>query len=771
MKQSLLKKLSFIASAAVLTGALGATAAYAAENNSGSTSDAAAEEKPAAEAKAETNEPEKDETVYVLANANGSTNKVIVTDHLKNAGSSSSLTETSTLKNVENVKGDETFTESGDSRTWSAAGNDIYYQGTSNAELPIGLKVTYFLDGKEVSASDIEGKSGKVKIRFDYTNNKSEDVEINGKTEKIYVPFAAITGLILDNDYFRNIEVTNGKTVNDGDRTVVVGTAFPGLAESLDVTDSEKIDIPDYFEIEADTTGFKMSNSFTIATNELFNGLDIDLGDEESTIAEDIDKLQDAMSQLMDGSEQLHDGLNELLEKSGDLADGVGQLYDGAGQLSDGAAKANDGAAQLYTGSVQLSAGLDELTGNNATLTAGSKQVFQSLLDMANQQLAASGITGYTLTIDNYSATLDKIIASLDKDQVVKQAQDTAKQQVTAAVEANRAKITEEVTKVVRAQVEEKVNAGVKETVSAKVNEAVKATVTEKVTAAVKEKVTAGVLATQNLTPEAYAQAKAAGQINAQTQAAIDAAVEQQMQSAEIKAQIDGAVAQQIQTDEVKQQAAAALEAQMQSDEVKQQAAAALEAQMKSAEVQAIIKQNTDEQVTKLINENLASDEVQAKIKEGLAQAEGGVQKLHDLKTQLDSYNTFYTGLAQYTEGVSAAADGAKQVKNGLNDLSTGTAALADGSKQLYDGISELNGNMPALTEGVTKLADGSGELADGLAQFNEEGITKIIDLVDGDLGNIVDRFRAVKNVSADYETFTGGNGEVKFIYRTESIG
>ena len=766
MKQSLIKKISYIAACTMLTGAVGATAAYAVSENNESAPEPTETAVEEADTKNE-DEPQKDETVYVLANANGSTNKVIVSDHLRNPGAENTLTETSSLTGVTNVKGDETFSENGGERTWNAAGSDIYYQGTSNGELPIGMSVTYTLNGTEISPSELAGKSGKVTIRFDYTNNKSEEKTINGERIKIYVPFAAITGMMLDNEHFRNVEVTNGKTVDDGDRTFVVGTAFPGLSESLD---TEKVEIPEYFEVSADVTDFELTNTVTVATNEVFNNLKLDLGDEEATLTEDIDKLSDAMNQLMDGSDQLRDGLAELLDKSSALTDGVGALYDGAGQLKDGITAANDGAAQLYTGSAQLSTGLDTLVSNNATLTAGSEQVFNSLLDMANTQLEAAGITGYKLTIDNYAETLDKIIASLDGGDVLKTANDTAMKQVTEAVEANRGKVEAEVTKAVREQVSAKVDEGVKAAVTEKVTEAVKQTVSGKVSEAVTAKVLEGVLAAQGMTAEQYQQGIEAGMIDESVQAKINAAVDMQMQSDEVKAQLEAALEQQMQTDEVKAQIEAAVGQQMQTAEVKAQAQAALDQQMQSDEVKAIIAKTTDEKIAELIDENFNSKEVQDKIKAGLATAKEGVAKLHELKTQLDSYNTFYTGLAQYTDGVAQAADGAKQVNSGLGELSAGTAQLADGSGQLYDGIAQLDAEVPALIDGITQLADGSEQLSDGCRKFNDEGISKIITIVDGDLGSIIDRFNAVSDVSKDYETFTGGSGNVKFIYRTEAI-
>lgn len=694
----------------MLAGAVGATAAYAVNENAAETAETPDTSVEESTVKNE-DEPVKDEMVYVLAKADGTVNKVIVSDHLENTDLKSQLTETSTLTGVQNVKGDETYTEANGTRTWNAGGNDIYYQGTSDDELPINIKVTYYLDGEERTAESLIGQSGKIKIRFDYTNNKYENMTINGEETKIYVPFAAITGMMLDNGKFRNIEVTNGRAVNDGDRTFIVGTAFPGLDESLDVN-TDKIKIPTYVEITADVADFEMTNTVTIATNEIFNDIDIDLGEKEATLTEDIDKLSDAMNQLIDGSGKLHDGLAELLDKSSALTDGVGELYDGASQLKDGAAKANDGVAQLCDGSTKLTAGLDELTENSGSLTEGSEKVFGSLLDMANTQLEAAGIKGHKLTIANYAETLDALIASYGGDDAAAFAEESARQQVTASVEEKRDMIEAEVTKAVTAQV------------------------TEKVTGGVKAKVLEGVLATQNLTVEKYQQGVAAGAIDAAAQAKINAAVDVQMQTDEVKAKIDATV-----------------KAQLESDEIK-----------------ATVAETTEAKIAELIEQNMGSADVQAKIKAGAKSAAEGVAKLKALKEQLDSYNTFYTGLAQYTEGVAKAADGAKQLDAGLGDLNEGTASLADGTNKLCDGISELDGKVPALIDGITQLTDGSEQLSDGCEQFNEQGISKIITLVDGDLGSIIDRVNAVSEVSGHYNTFTGGSGSVKFVYRTDAV-
>ena len=261
----------------------------------------------------------KDETVYVLAGADGSAEKIIVSDWLKNSLGSDTLSDKSELTDIENVKGDESFSVSGGEMIWNAEGGDIYYQGSTEKDLPVDMSVTYTLDGEPISANDLAGKSGRVTIRFDYKNKQYETVEIDGKQEKIYVPFAMLSCVILDDDVFTNVTVTNGKLINDGGRTVVIGMAFPGLKENLAISE-DKLKIPDYVEISADAKDFKLGNTVTVATNELFNSLNTDKFTSITKLSDSVGQLPSAMAQLLDGSSQLYDGLNELLEKSGDPA-------------------------------------------------------------------------------------------------------------------------------------------------------------------------------------------------------------------------------------------------------------------------------------------------------------------------------------------------------------------------------------------------------------------------------------------------------------------
>lgn len=296
----------------------------------------------------------KEETVYVIADNTGVAQNIIVSDHLLNNDNKDTIADVSSLTDITNVKGDEIFTQEGKRVVWQADGNDIYYQGTTEGETPVTQKITYYLDGKEIEPAELAGKSGKVTIRFDYTNHE--------KVGDVYVPFMAISGMILD-DSFSNVEVTNGKVIADGNRDMVIGYALPGLKDSLDVSDKDfdgDITIPEYFEMTADVENFSLDMTMTVVMNAA-NFIGAEGTDGSLSLVDELGTLTDATKQLQDGSAALADGVDTLQEKLGEfqsgmntLADGVTSLQSGAGTLADGAATLNSSAQAISNGIATL---------------------------------------------------------------------------------------------------------------------------------------------------------------------------------------------------------------------------------------------------------------------------------------------------------------------------------------------------------------------------------------------------------------------------------
>ena len=591
----------------------------------------------------------KDETVYVIAGADGSVQKIIVSDWIKNTLGSNTIRDKSELTDVENVKSDESYTLGSDNtRVWDAQGNDIYYQGNIEKELPVGLSVTYKLDGKTVSPAELAGKSGKVTIRFDYTNQQYEYVEIDGQKKKIYVPFAMLTGILLDNDVFTNVEITNGKLINDGSRTAVIGIAFPGLQDNLAIS-PEKLEIPDYVEITANAKNFKLGMTITLATNELFNEMDADHLDSISDLSGSLGEMTDAMEQLMDGSSQLYDGLSTLLEKSGELVEGIDKLTAGAEALKTGAGDLDTGAAKLQSGAAQLFEGLNTLASNNDSLNGSAKQVFETLLSAANTQLAAAGLDVPALTISNYADVLTGVIASLDENAVYEKALAA----VTAAVEAQRPYIEGQVTAAINAAIAEQMQS-------------------ESIVQMIEDNTT------EQMASESV-------------QAMISANVEEQMQSDTIKEMIATNTELQVQK---------AISDNMASDEVQAQFAAASE----GAKSVISLKTSLDSYNTFYLGlQSYTAGVSQAaagagELKAGTDDLKSGTSKLYAGATEL------YDGILTLKNGTPALVDGITQLRDGAMQLSDGLKEFNEqGVQKLVDAV---DGDLTGLTTRLRATID-----------------------------------------------------------------
>ena len=428
IKKNLPKLLSATMSLMILCGGVGTAAFTAGAESAESASTAAQEETTAPAEQGDTKETasggemssqyNKKETVYVISDAEGNPDKVIVSDWIQNTEKAEKLEDKTDLKDVEVLKGDNSFTiDESNGCEWDAEGGDIYYRGTGSAELPVGVNIVYELNGKAVSPDSLAGKSGKLKIKITYENRQYSTQKINGKEEKIYVPFVMMTGMMLDNEKAENITVSNGKVINDGTHTFVVGFALPGMQETLQLK-SDELELPSTVEITADIKDFELATTLTVATNDMFSNIDVSKLDSKSKeLTGKLNELVSASNKLLDGSSKLYDGLNTLLDKSGELIDGVNKLYDGAAQiksgtrtLKGGAEKLSDGAQQLDSGVGALNSGAQQLNSGAAALAGGAAEVDSGAgtLSAGSSQLD-SGVTQLQGYLSQLSGGLDLV--------------------------------------------------------------------------------------------------------------------------------------------------------------------------------------------------------------------------------------------------------------------------------------------------------------------------------------------------------------------------
>ena len=321
---------------------------------------------------------DKTETVYAKADSSGKIYDVSVEAVLKNEGEGE-ITDYSTLSDIKNIEGDEEFTEKGSNVViWENHGEDIQYKGTSTDALPVDVKITYYLNDKQVTADELKGQSGKVRIRFDYTNKYSQKVEVNGKTVEVSTPFVVCSAMFLPSDNFSNIEVTNGKTVEMDDQNIVIGYAMPGLSDSLQLKNyeaTEDVDVPEYVELTADVTDFSLDFTATIISNGMFGNMDAD-------------DLKDVDDQLVDGAAELADGADELGDYFGQYLTGVSAMDEGSAGLMKGLKTVNDQKGALLEGAKGLQQGLETLNQSLATVNLDGQSVDMQPMSAAAATLA-----------------------------------------------------------------------------------------------------------------------------------------------------------------------------------------------------------------------------------------------------------------------------------------------------------------------------------------------------------------------------------------------
>lgn len=343
----------------------------------------------------------KDESVYVNADESGATTKITVSNWLKNAGINGMINDESDLKDIQNVKGDETFTQNGDDVQWSAGSNDIYYQGTTDKELPVGVEIKYELDGKEIAAKDLLGQSGKLKITVSYTNKSKSTQTINGEKQEMYTPFVMATGIILPDDKFSNVEVDDGKIINEGSNNIVVGFGMPGMAESLDLDEDAADKLPEGFTVTADVTDFSIGNTITFASPSILSDLELDDIDDLDDLENKLEKLVDSSEDLVDGSKKLSNKMGQLEDKFDDYQDGEKSLNKGIKDLVNGGTTLKKGVKEYTDGVDTLAKGTQSYVNGAKQITDGNQKLYSAVKDMpSSYKEFSNGLQAYTKGVD-----------------------------------------------------------------------------------------------------------------------------------------------------------------------------------------------------------------------------------------------------------------------------------------------------------------------------------------------------------------------------------
>lgn len=712
------------------------------------------------------------DTAYVTEMAAGSTEATItqaITNELAVSNKSTLATNTrqETVYVFNDASGNKNHITVNEKIT-DANGNETLNKTESSDNAPVTMKVTYKLDGKEIKPEDLAGKSGKVTIRFDYTNNQKKTVTVNGKKQTVCVPFTMITGMMLPTDVFSNVEVTNGKLTKVGDNIVAVGMTMPGLKDTMNLKFNDKsldLDIPEYFELTADVKDFSLDMTMSVATSNLLSDMnadDITLDDLKKTVA----SLDDAATQLADGTVSLQDGTQQLSDAIPALTDGVDQLNTGASSLKDGIYAYADGAASAYEGSVSLNDNMKTYADGIGTLynTLKDNNLDSSVASAADgaSQLAAGAAT-LDAGIDSALSGAGQLVTGADALTIGLSAFGEGLSSVTGLKSSLQGGIS-----TAKAGYEEAY--GKFYTIAGGVTQVKLAyATTEEQKNAIKQEYAALSNVADVTDGNQYQSAITYINTNKDIAKKVISASNPEADSDLTITQLVEGLTKAYQTYNSLTVTSATLESLGYFDGLKQIDEAFGQVNKGASDLKDGINQ---------LSAGAGQLSTGSKtLKAGLDTLSTG---LNTLSTSVGSFSTYKEGTlcsSLYALNLNAGKlqqEGTAVLQSGLSQLTANNDTLKSGASQLADGTATLKDSSGTLADGVVQLNEGAITLKDGMAQFNSEAIEPITKLVDSDAQTAVDTIKAVVKAGQEYNSFLGKSddkeGSVTFVYKTAGI-
>ncbi|MEE3343706.1 MAG: MMPL family transporter [Bacilli bacterium] len=341
---------------------------------------------------------EKEETVYSKMNSDGSLNKVIVNEHFFNKNKDNTLEDLTDLDDVVNINSNNKVSVNDKKLLLESGGSDVFVQGTTNKELPIKEKITYKLDGKDISLDDLLGKSGKVDITIKYTNTNKRLVNVNGKGVDMYTPFVVATVTNFSNKTNSNIEVTNGKVVDNGIGYVVMAISTPGLYENLELKELEDLDT---VTITMNTTKFELPSIYSVATPKIMDTSDLDIFSKLDDMYGNIDQLEGAMNDLRTGSNTILTNLNKVSGGSRQISTNMKLVLDNLDKIKSGIVSLDDGLTQIIdslNSSKDQFGAMNEKLEEMKTLIGANNSYIDGLMNVKNSYEQLSGVPVEYLT-------------------------------------------------------------------------------------------------------------------------------------------------------------------------------------------------------------------------------------------------------------------------------------------------------------------------------------------------------------------------------------
>lgn len=757
------------------------------------------------------NPTEKTETVYSVLNSDGSISDTIVSSWLHDEDGINNIKETLNLTDVKNIKSNEKPSKNGNTYTWNAKGNDVYYEGTGTKQLPVSVKLRYELDGQEMSAKDMEGKSGHLKLTISFTNNYSEVKNINGKSIVIHPSYLAGGMLNMSTGNFTNVKCESGKIVNDGTNEMLAFANIPGLNETLRSAGLDKVNnqlgISDDVTVEADVNNFDLGSIMVGMTNEI--DLASELGEigSVSELTDGIDQLIEADDQLIDGSKQLYDGTTQLKEGVAPLSSAYPQIE----TLTNAFDQLHDGTTTLSTGLNQYTAGVDQLNvvskQNLYKLSMGATTLNTSLNNKESKSQLnqlVQGSQALDAGIQNLNEQVNGDDSMLKPDMVknLTEALKTTNEQVGklgqvlndlqdqegAFVDLSNqiTKASENINKLGTLQTSFKeVTDGASAIITAD-NEQIKS-VDDQLAAIRTKEINA-------LNASIEALKNAANAVPEDDTTGAKAKIEEQINALESqKATLGDASSLSVTLKDLSQCQAGIDKIVADSKETLEELNAVYNSSKTDIEN---LSTKLDEAkksievlngVMKQLNENgITSEEFEKKVNT----LKAGVEKLaknspalaNGVATLANKLNNLGEGLNGLDSGMSQAYTGITQATSQLSDnsdsLRNGAKALNDGTAQLSASkskMSELTSGLTKLSDAVDQLNDGAQQLYEGNEQFKSEGLDQLKEKVDlgvGELETLQSVMNEIKAMNKEYASYSGApEGATvtsRYVFRTK---
>lgn len=757
------------------------------------------------------NPTEKTETVYSVLNSDGSISDTIVSSWLHDEDGINNIKETLNLTDVKNIKSNEKPSKDGNTYTWNAKGNDVYYEGTATKQLPVSVKLRYELDGQEMSAKDMEGKFGHLKLTISFTNNYSEVKNINGKSIVIHPSYLAGGMLNMSTGNFTNVKCESGKIVNDGTNEMLAFANIPGLNETLRSAGLDKVNnqlgISDDVTVEADVNNFDLGSIMVGMTNEI--DLASELGEigSVSELTDGINQLIEADDQLIDGSKQLYDGTTQLKEGIAPLSSAYPQIE----TLTNAFDQLHDGTTTLSTGLNQYTAGVDQLNvvskQNLYKLSMGATTLNTSLNNKESKSQLnqlVQGSQALDAGIQNLNEQVNGDDSMLKPDMVknLTEALKTTNEQVGklgqvlndlqdqegAFVDLSNqiTKASENINKLGTLQTSFKeVTDGASAIITAD-NEQIKS-VDDQLAAIRTKEINA-------LNASIEALKNAANAVPEDDTTGAKAKIEEQINALESqKATLGDASSLSVTLKDLSQCQAGIDKIVADSKETLEELNAVYNSSKTDIEN---LSTKLDEAkksievlngVMKQLNENgITSEEFEKKVNT----LKAGVEKLaknspalaNGVATLANKLNNLGEGLNGLDSGMSQAYTGITQATSQLSDnsdsLRNGAKALNDGTAQLSASkskMSELTSGLTKLSDAVDQLNDGAKQLYEGNEQFKSEGLDQLKEKVDlgvGELETLQSVMNEIKAMNKEYASYSGApEGATvtsRYVFRTK---